>query len=212
MRKLIAGIALLGALALPGVASAHSGNVTCDSTGVVFTYNANFPANTVVTEHVAGSSYTFTPPAFAVSTHTDPAPNLSGGTNGIGIGFLASATWIGGGTIPPTTLNCPQVTPQPPVIPVPPVTPPSPPITPAPVCPAGTNSAGVSNGVLVCVTPPPVTPPPFAICPKGDKSLGVKNGVLLCQVIKIKVVHKITKIVKWVQWCPLPPKKGGVAG
>ena len=35
-------IVVLIALAVPGVASANTGSVTCDSTGVVFSYNANF--------------------------------------------------------------------------------------------------------------------------------------------------------------------------
>lgn len=203
MRKLIGIIAVLAALALPVSASAHSGTVTCNTTDVVFSYHADFPVTTVVHEKAGAVTKDFT--VLAHTAATDSIPYVRAGGNDV---IVASSTWVGGGTIPPTTLICLGVTPVPPVTPVP-----VPPVPNPPVCPAGTNSAGISNGVLVCVTPPPVVPPPFAICPKGDKSLGVKNGVLVCVQTKIKIVHKVTKIVKWVQWCPLPPKKTpGVTG
>ena len=47
LAALVAAVAI-GALALPGVASANTGSVTCESTGVVFHYNQNFSGTTVV--------------------------------------------------------------------------------------------------------------------------------------------------------------------
>ena len=44
-------------LMLPGVASANTASVKCDSTGVVFTYNADFGRSKVSTEIVNGVSY-----------------------------------------------------------------------------------------------------------------------------------------------------------
>ena len=43
-------VALIALAALPTGASANTGSVKCDSTGVVFSYNANFDVATVSTE------------------------------------------------------------------------------------------------------------------------------------------------------------------
>ena len=56
-------IIALVALAIPSVASANTGSVTCDSTGVVFSYNANFGRDKVSTETVNGVTQQFTVPA-----------------------------------------------------------------------------------------------------------------------------------------------------
>lgn len=198
MKRLIAGLVAVVALAVPGVASAHSGTVTCDTTGVVFHYNADFPITTQVTEKAGSVTKNFTVPARTAVTDT-----ISGLTGTI----VASSTWVGGGTIPPTTLTCPAPPPPPP---------------PVPTCKAGDVSEGIVNGVLVCdhtitiVTPPaPPSPPPFVVCPKGTKNLGIQNGILTClkTQIKIKVKTKVITKIKWVVWCPLPPKPTpGVAG
>jgi hypothetical protein len=128
-------IVALIALAVPGVASANTGSVTCNSTGVVFSYNANFGRDKVSTETVNGVTQQFTVPAHTAVTHTWPIF----GTLTVG------ATWSGG-SIPTVTLVCPAATPPitPPVTPpaTPPVTPPAaPPVTPPatpPVTPAAT--------------------------------------------------------------------------
>ena len=109
-------IVALFALAVPGVASANTGSVTCDSTGVVFSYNANFGRDKVSTETVNGVSQQFTVPAHTAVTHTWPIF----GTLTVG------ATWSGG-SIPTVTLVCPA-----PVTPPPPPPPPSPPPPPPP--------------------------------------------------------------------------------
>ena len=124
-------IVALIALAVPGVASANTGSVTCDSTGVVFSYNANFGRDKVSTETVNGVTQQFTVPAHTAVTHTWPIF----GTLTVG------ATWSGG-SIPTVTLVCPApVTPPPPPAaavaappppPPPPVAPPPPPAAPPP--------------------------------------------------------------------------------
>src|SRR3954463_12665462 len=55
----IAGV-IAASLMLPGVASANTAAVTCDSTGVVFTYNADFGRSKVSTETVNGATYEYT--------------------------------------------------------------------------------------------------------------------------------------------------------
>lgn len=180
----IASAVCIATLAIPAMASAHSGHVTCDPTGVVFSYDANFPANTAVTEHVNGINYSYVPAAFITSTHTDPLPGIASVT--------VSATWTGGGTIPPIVLTCPvfDVVIIPPVV-VPPVTPP---VVPPPVVPP--------------VVPPIVPPKP--VCGTGYR-LHQSNHVNYC----LKTVTKIKRVVKikYVWWCPLPPhKKSGVTG
>jgi hypothetical protein len=134
-------IVALVALAVPGVASANTGSVTCDSTGVVFSYNANFGRDKVSTETVNGVSQQFTVPAHTAITHTWPIF----GTLTVG------ATWSGG-SIPTVTLVCPapQAPPPPPVPVAPPVvtppvvtTPVAPPV--APLTPAVTPAAPVAG-------------------------------------------------------------------
>ena len=66
-------VALIALAALPSGASANTGSVKCDSTGVVFSYNANFDRATVSTETVNGETQTFTVPAHQAATHTWPA-------------------------------------------------------------------------------------------------------------------------------------------
>src|SRR5436305_1372900 len=132
-------IAALIALALPGVAAANTGSVTCDSSGVVFSYHSNFDTAKVSTETVNGVTQQFTVPAHAASTHT--WPGISGTPT-------AGATW-GGGSIPTVTLTCP---PAPPVAPPPPpVAPPPPPVAPPPP--------------PVVPPAPPVTPPVVPTAP-----------------------------------------------
>jgi uncharacterized repeat protein (TIGR01451 family) len=120
-------IALI-ALAVPGVSSANTGSVTCDSTGVVFNYNADFGRTKVSTETVNGVTQQFTVPAHTAVTHTWP---------GLFGTLTVGATWSGG-SIPTVTLHCPAPSTPPP--PPPPVSPP-PPVAPPPV-----------------VTPPPAPP------------------------------------------------------
>lgn len=213
MKRIIIGSILSAVmLIVPGIASAHSGTVTCDSRGVVFTYNANFPTTTTVTQDVSGVTKTVTVPRNTATVDIMPFTAAT---------VVASSTWVGGGTIPPTTLTCPYTAP-----PVPPceqfdaVRNPEcrPPTPPAINCAPGTAEVSrVTEGVNTTVlcertVVPPV--PPMPLCPKGTKNLGVKNGILLCQRTKIKVVNK-TKI-KWktklVEWCPAPPKKHKTPG
>ncbi len=56
-------------LVLPGVASANTASVKCDSTGVVFTYNADFGRSKVSTEIVNGVSYEYTVPVHGRHAH-----------------------------------------------------------------------------------------------------------------------------------------------
>src|SRR3978361_862239 len=49
--SLVAALAI-SAVALPGVASANTGSVKCDATGIVFTYNTDFGRDKDVTETV----------------------------------------------------------------------------------------------------------------------------------------------------------------
>ena len=127
------------ALAVPSVASANTGSVTCDSTGVVFSYNANFGRTKVSTETVNGVTQQFTVPANTAVTHIWPIF----GTLTVG------ATWSGG-SIPTVTLVCPA--PATPTPPPPPVTPPAPPPVVPPVTPP----------VATPVTPPAAPAAPAA--------------------------------------------------
>ncbi len=119
MFKARIAIPIIGVIALslmlPGVASANTASVKCDSTGVVFTYNADFGRSKVSTEIVNGVSYEYTVPVKQVSTHTWP---------GVTGDIYASASWSGG-SIPKTKLHCP-----------PPPPPPPPPAAPPPAAPA----------------------------------------------------------------------------
>ena len=89
------------ALALPGVASANTGDVTCTDQGVVFSYNANFDEERVSTETVNGQTQEFTVPAFTAVTHLWP---------GVTGDIVAGATWDGG-EIKPKLLHCPPAPP-----------------------------------------------------------------------------------------------------
>jgi uncharacterized repeat protein (TIGR01451 family) len=134
----------IAALAFPSVSSANTGSVTCDSTGVVFSYNANFNTTRVSTETVNGVSQQFTVQAHKASKHTWP------GVTGT---ITAGATWSGG-KIATVTLKCPA----PPVAPPPPpVAPPPPPVAPPPPPPVAPPAAPVAP------PPAPVAPPPAAL-------------------------------------------------
>lgn len=220
MKKfIIGGILTVVIMALPTIASAHTGTVTCDSRGVVFSYNNNFQNPTVSTEFVKdstqgnGNQFQVTVPAHNAFTHivAVTAPVV-----------VASASWTDGhskGGIGPVTLNCPQppkVTPPPTIIP--------------PACPTNTVSEGMSNGVLVCVrtitntvqlpAPPAntvtvtVTAPIVALkCPKGTKVYRRYSSGVICTKRHVVVKHS----VKLIPYKPVgPPKKnhgvGGVAG
>lgn len=108
MRKFIAVLVALAALALPGIASAHTGSVTANCTTVTFSYNANFAHATTVTETyvVDGKSVTktFSVPANHVATDviTFTSPNKAAFT------ITAGATWTDGtaaGSIPTTSFS-----------------------------------------------------------------------------------------------------------
>jgi len=190
VNKYIVGFIASVMLALPGVASAHTGSVACTKAGVEFNYNANFAHTTTVTENVNGTTDTFIVPAYTAVTHTvvTNSPNV-----------IAGASWKDGtaaGSIPFTALTgC--GTPPPP--------------TP-PTCNNGSTFVSFVNGVLTCqVTkevqlpaPPPVT---------------VTNTVYVPVVkwkTKIVVKHHTKYItrIKLVEWCPIKPKPRppGVAG
>lgn len=195
MKRLALFIAAIAVFALPSVASAHTASVKCDSTGVVFTYNANFPHAFIADERVNGVHYSFVIAPHVVSTHTIP---------GVIGTVVVSSDWGGPGSITQTTLTCPAPTPP-----------------PAAVCPSGTTDLGMSNGVKICgsekivyqqvIVPGP--PPAPGTCPKGTKKVSFTNGVLTCKQVIHKTKVKIVKKIKYVQWCPLPPKPTpGVTG
>ena len=75
-------VAVIASLAVPGVASANTGSVTCDSTGVVFSYNANFGREKVSTETVNGVTQQFTVPKYTAVTHTWPGLSANAGRRG----------------------------------------------------------------------------------------------------------------------------------
>jgi uncharacterized repeat protein (TIGR01451 family) len=121
----LVGAAAIGALALPGVASANTGSVTCDNTGVVFSYDAHFGRAKVATETVNGVSKQFTVPKYTATTDTWPV-----------FGTLTVGSTWSGGSIPTVTLVCPP--PAPPLTPpvAPPIAPPvAPPVSPPVVAP-----------------------------------------------------------------------------
>lgn len=171
-------VALVSVLAVPAIASAHTGSVTCDSRGVVFSYNANFERTTQVTELVTvhpatGVSDTLTRSVVVErrTASTDVFPE----TAGIGT-VWAAAKWRNGG-IRWTRLVCPPTPPAPPVTPP---APPTPPVTP-PVAPPAPPAPPVAPPAPP-VAPPavPVTPPAApAPCPKGYK-LHVSAGTRMC--------------------------------
>lgn len=209
-RILISSIVAVALFIVPSMAQAHSGEVTCDSKGVLFTYNANFATAKTSTEHVGDAVYTFNVTPNVVNTHLVPLPVTSPVT--------VSATWGGPGSIAPRALSCPVATP-----PVPPTTP------SAPVCPPNTVNEGMSGGVLVCVrtvtntvsvqvpTLPATIPPVFYKCPKGTKLVAYKSGATICLKYRNKIkIITITKVkIRYVDVpddSPRPPKGNGVAG
>jgi uncharacterized repeat protein (TIGR01451 family) len=129
----------IGAIAFPGVAAANTGSVQCDSTGVVFSYDAHFGRAKVATETVNGVSEQFTVPKYTATTHTWPVFGT----------LTVSSTWSGG-SIPTVTLVCPP--------PAPPVAPPvTPPVTPPAVTPPA--APPVSTPVTPPATPTVVKAP-----------------------------------------------------
>lgn len=217
MKRVICVAVFLVALAIPNIASAHTGTVKCDSTGVVFSYNNNFAHDTLVTESVKdstqgnGTVYSVTVPANKAFTHTVPAPSNS---------VIASAVWTDGyskGSIGPTIISCPVS-----------------PVKTPPVCPLNTVNEGVSNGVLVCVrtvtntlpAPPPITVTVIKTvpedeempvkCPKWAKPYRVYDNMTLC--IKTHIIVKWKTRIKMIPYTPntAPVKNhkgvGGVTG
>jgi uncharacterized repeat protein (TIGR01451 family) len=142
LAALVAAVAI-SALALPAIASANTGSVKCDSTGIVFTYNADFGRQKVVTETVNGVTKLVTVQAHTVTTDTWPIF----GTN------TAGAVWSGG-VIPTVTLTC-AAPPPPPVAP-PPVAPPvAPPIVATPVAPPVVSTPVTTPAPAVVTVPAP---------------------------------------------------------
>jgi uncharacterized repeat protein (TIGR01451 family) len=162
------------ALAVPTVASANTGSVTCDSTGVVFSYNANFGRTKVSTETVNGVTQQFTVPAHTAITHTWPVF----GTLTVG------ATWSGG-SIPTVTLVCPApATPTPPPPPVtPPVAPPVAPPAAPPVAPPVTPPAAPAAPAAP-VTPLAPSPNPHIVLKKRALATVVPAG----SVVKYQLI------------------------
>lgn len=194
-RKTLGLVVALCALAGPSVASAHTGSVTCDARGIVFTYNANFERDTLVLETVRQGDVTKT----KVIGVKRKLPGSDTWPGYVGEAW-AGAKWKGGG-IRWTKLVCPK--PPPPVSPpvTPPVVPPTPPVAP-PVPPAA-PPAPVTPPAPPPVPVTPVTPttPPVAVtppktapkCPKGTtrKSYDSETGVLVC--FKILRDHAVKK-------------------
>jgi uncharacterized repeat protein (TIGR01451 family) len=175
-------IVALIALALPGVAAANTGSVTCDSTGVVFSYNANFGRDKVSTETVNGVTQQFTVPAHKAVTHTWP---------GLFGTLTVGATWSGG-SIPTVTLMCPApVTPPPP----PPVAPPPPPVPPAPPAPPVTPPA------------PPVAPPVVPAVPETPAAPSPSPQIAL----KKRALAKVVQAGSVVKYQLVVTSKGGTA-
>ena len=140
MRKTIMGlIAALACLVVPGVASAHTGTVSCNSTGVIFHYNADFPTALTVTQNVNGVTSQVLVPANTSVNFTQPLPGVASVT--------ASATRPTNITVVPIThLTCPV--------------PPKPDPTPAPICPEGTTQDASSTATaVVCIKTVTVTVP-----------------------------------------------------
>lgn len=215
-RIFIGAIAAAFLLAIPSLAGAHSGAVSCDSGGVLFTYNADFATAKTATEHVGSAVYTFNITPHVVNTHLVPLPTTSP--------VVVSATWGGPGSIIPRALNCPTA---PPVCDqltgrnsdgtncsVPNPTP--------PVCPAGYTTEPSPNVNMVLCTrtvtntlPAAPVPPVYYKCPKGTKLVSYKSGATICLKYKnkVKIVTKIKRIfVDVPDDKPTPPRGGGVAG
>jgi uncharacterized repeat protein (TIGR01451 family) len=141
----------IAAVALPAVASANTGTVTCDSRGVVFSYRANFNPSRVSTETVNGVSRDFTVPKWTAVE--DIWPGVTGNP-------VVGATWSGGG-IATVTLHCPPAPPAPPpvvVTPPPVAPPPAVPVTPPPVAPPVTPEVPVVSSAPAPAATPTPTP------------------------------------------------------
>ena len=167
-------IVALAALAFPGIASANTGYVTCESTGVVFHYNTDFGRTKVVTETVNGVSKQFTVPARTAVSDTWPVFGTS----------IVGATWSGG-SIPTVTLDCPAPpTLAPPVIPPVPV---APPVVPPVAPPVETPAAPVA--------PPAVTPSTSTAAPAPKLSLrkrALAKSVAAGSTVRYQLVVKAT--------------------
>lgn len=216
MKRLIAFLCTLAIFAIPSVASAHTGTVTCDSRGVVFTYNANFSRDTTTTENVNGVIKTFIVRANVVSTDVIASNQFT-------TPIVASSNW-GFGSIPATTVVCPPKPPTPPT--------PKPPAPPAPpVCPVNTVNEGVSNGVLICVrtitntlpAPPPITVTVIKTipespeekapkCPKGTKHYHTYGSAVICVKRHVVVRHSVKMVPYKPFTAPAKHGVGGVAG
>jgi hypothetical protein len=204
-RLLILGAAAISvALAIPGAAQGHTGSVTCDATGVVFHFNANFERDTIVTETVGAVGQVPAERVLTVHRHMAVSDTWVGVTGTV----RAGATWHGG-SIPTTTLVCPPAAPPPPppvtTPPPPPVAPPAtPPATPPAAPPAAPPVAPpVAPPAPPAVTSPPpppatttsVTPPKKPVkCPRYTYKIRMVRGVLICgkNVIKYRTVPRTT--------------------
>lgn len=83
------------------VAKAHTGSVTCDSTGIVFHYNNNFSHDTTVTQYINGVQHQVVVNAYK---------SLNAGYDAPASYVVVKATWTDGnaiGNIPLTELTCP---------------------------------------------------------------------------------------------------------
>lgn len=101
-RILTLAITLTAALTVPSLASAHTGTVSCTDKGVIFSYQANFSHDTLVTEYVNGVQHQITVPA---------GKAVSDGIDAPAAYVVAKALWVDGsaqGSIPLTEMNCPN--------------------------------------------------------------------------------------------------------
>ncbi|MDX6619827.1 MAG: hypothetical protein QOK36_2213 [Gaiellales bacterium] len=201
----LVAVAAISAIVLPGVASANSGSVKCDSTGIVFTYNTNFDHTTVVTETVNGATKLVTVPARTQTTDLWPLATVRA-SNTVG------AVWSGGSIATvPLTCPVPPAAPQQPVAP-----PPAPPATPVvstptpPAPPVVTTST--PPAVVVSTTPAAATPPPVlsvikkagasTVAPDGTVKYsllvtskgGTAHGVVVCDKLPAHMTYVANKL------------------
>ena len=173
LAALVAAVAI-SALALPAIASANTGSVKCDSTGIVFTYNADFGRTKVVTETVNGVKKLVTVQAHTLTTDTWPIF----GTNTVG------AIWSGG-VIPTVTLTCPApASPPPPPPPPPPVVPPvAPPVAPpavsTPVAPPVVSTPATTPTPAIVTVPAPR----ISLTKKAGASTVAAGGAIKYQLV-----------------------------
>jgi uncharacterized repeat protein (TIGR01451 family) len=152
----LVAVVAIGALVLPGAVSANTGDVTCDSTGVVFHYNADFGRDKVVTETVNGVTKQITVHAHVATSDTWPVFGI----------LTVGATWSGG-SIPTVTLMC--AAPTPPTPPTPPAPPVAPPAPPAPPAPAPVVTAPPAPAPAPAVATAPTTPPKITLTKHASK-------------------------------------------